>query len=101
MCTRSRGLPTAPERVGEVQLRHDHALERVGRLPDDDGVDVAEVHAGVLERLDGGLADQPGHRYVVAGRDVTGLTDPDDGGTDATHHSPSRTQTRFCCRHGP
>ena len=29
------------ERVGEVQLRHHHALEHVGRLADDDGVDVA------------------------------------------------------------
>ena len=51
-----------------------------GALPIDDGVDVAPVQAGVVERLLRGLAHQPGDRDVVAGRDVAGLADPDDRG---------------------
>ncbi len=39
--TRSIGLPGAAERVGEEQLRLHDAFERVGRLADDDRVDVA------------------------------------------------------------
>ena len=62
------------ERVGEVELGHRDALEHVGRLADDDGVDVAPRHARVFERLDRGLAHEPGHRDVL--RATTG------GGSD-------------------
>ena len=44
VCTRSSGLPDGAERLGEVELGHHHALEQVGRLADDDGVDVVERH---------------------------------------------------------
>ena len=56
------------ERVGEVHLGHEDALEHVGRLADHDGVDVGPVHPGVLERLDGGLAHESGDRHVVTGQ---------------------------------
>ena len=102
VCTRNSGLPAAPEGVGQVQLGHHHALEEVGRLADDDGVDVGPGHLGVGERPRGGLADEAGHRHVAAGGLVLGLADADDGDAFLAHQpSPSRTQTRFCCRHGP
>ena len=68
-----------------------------GALPIDDGVDVRPVQPGVVERARRGLAHQARHRDVVAARGVLRLSDPDDG-AELGHHSPSRTQTRFCCR---
>ena len=92
MCTRNSGLPARAERVGEVQLGHHHALEEVGRLADDDGVDVGPGHLGVGERAGGGLAHEPGHRDVAAGGLVLGLADADDGDPFLAHQpSPSRT----------
>ena len=95
-------LAGGAEGVGEEQLRHHHALEEVGRLADDDGVDVGPRHLGVVEGAGRGLADEAGHRDVAAGGLVLGLADPDDGDPVLAHQpSPSRTVTRFCCRHGP
>ena len=51
-------LADGAERLGEVQLGHHHALEQVGRLADDDGVDVGEGELRVLERAVDGLAQQ-------------------------------------------
>ena len=42
-------LADRAQRVGQVQLGHHHALEEVGRLADDDGVDVGPGHLGVGE----------------------------------------------------
>ena len=89
------------ERVGEVQLGHHHALEEVGRLADDHGVDVRPGQLGVVQGASGGLADESGEGDVAAGGDVLGLADADDGHGLLAHRSPSRTATRFCCRQGP
>jgi hypothetical protein len=43
-------LPRGTERVGEVELGLHHAFEEVGRLADDDRVDVAPRHLRVVER---------------------------------------------------
>src|SRR5262249_42738607 len=41
-------------------------------------------------------------RHVAARLLVVGLADADDGARLVAHlASPSRMQTRFCCRHGP
>ena len=79
VCTRNSGLPDRAEGVGEEQLGHHHALEEVGRLADDDGVDVLPGHLGVGQGPGGGLADEPGHRDVAPGGRVLGLADADDG----------------------
>ena len=79
VCTRIIGLPDRAERVGEVQLGHHHALEHVGRLADDDRVDVGQRQPGVVERPVGRLAAQPGDRHVAALGAVLGLADADDG----------------------
>ena len=100
--TRNIGLPRRAERVGQVQLGLHDALEEVGRLAEHDGVDVGPVHLGVLERPGGRLANQPAEGHVPAPALVLGLADADDRTWLMSHHSfPSRTQTRFCCRHGP
>ena len=85
VCTRSSGLPTAPSDLGEEQLGHHHALEQVGRLADDDRVDVVEGEAGVLERAVDRLAAQAGHRDVLALGPVVGLADPDHGCWQLAH----------------
>ena len=102
VCTRNSGLPVRAEGVGQEQLGHHHALEEVGRLADDDGVDVGPGHLGVGEGPLGGLPHEAGHRDVAPGGLVLGLADADDGDPLLAHQSsPSRTHTRFCCRHGP
>lgn len=67
------------EGVGEIELRHHQALEEVGCLADDDGVDVRPGQGGVLQRAYGGFADETGERDVPAGGDMLGLADADDG----------------------
>ena len=95
-------LADRAERVGQEQLRHHHALEEVGGLADDDGVDVRPGHLGVGERPVGGLAHEAGHRHVAPGGRVLGLADADDGDSVVPISSPFQdTATRFCCRHGP
>jgi hypothetical protein len=79
------GLAGRTQRVGQVELGHDDALEHVRRLADDDGVDVAPVQTGVDQRLLRRFADEAGHRDVVAGGDVPGLADPDDRSALCTH----------------
>ena len=102
VCTRNSGLPVQPERVGQVQLGHHHALEEVGRLADHDRVDVVPGHAGVGQRPLRRLAHEPDHRHVASRGLVLGLSDADDGDSLFGHQfSPSSTHTRFCCRHGP
>ena len=93
-------LADRAERVGQEDLRHHHAFERVRGLAEDDGVDVAPRQAGVFERALRGFADEVDLRAVVPLGVVLGLTDADDGAR-VRHQSPSRTATRFCCRHGP
>src|SRR5262249_37522124 len=87
------------EGVREAELGHHHALEHVGRLPEDDGVDVLVTQPRVFQRAAGGLAQEAGQRHVVALGGVLGLSDPDDAA--AGHACPSSTATRFCCRQGP
>ena len=94
-------LAGGAERVRHVQLGLHHALEQVGRLAEDDRVDVGPCHLRVVERSDGGFPDQAGERHVAPTRLVVRLPDADDGGWLPAHESPSRMQTRFCCRHGP
>ena len=103
VCTRSSGLPDGAERLGEEQLGHHHALEQVGRLADDDGVDVVERHVGVRERPVDGLAAQAGHRDVLALGAVVGLADADHGGGLLGHQfRPFQGgHRRFCWRAGP
>ena len=94
-------LADRAERVGEVELGLHDAFEEVGRLADHDRVDVGERHLRVVERAEHRLAHEPAVGDVVAARLVVGLTDADDRTRFGAHASPSRMQTRFCCRHGP
>ena len=94
-------LAQRAERLGEVELRHHHALEHVGRLADDDRVDVLPVELGVGERAVGRLADEAGDRDVLAGRDVLGLPGAEHRGQLPAHACASSVQTRFCCSSGP
>ena len=100
VCTRSKRLAGRSERLGEVQLGHHDALEQIGRLADDDRVDVVERQLGVGQRAVDGLAQEPGHRDVTALGAVVGLADTDDG-SQGLHARPSIVSTRFCCRAGP
>ena len=61
------------DRVGHEQLGHHHALEEVGRLADDHGVDVVERRTGIGQRLVDGLAHQAVHRHVLPLGDVLRL----------------------------
>ena len=102
VCTRNIGLPVAPRASVRYSSGFMIALEQVGGLAEDDGVDVGPVHLGVLERAAGRLPDQPAERDVPAAALVVGLADADDRARLMSHQSfPSRMQTRFCCRHGP
>ena len=60
MCTRIIGLPGGAEGVRQIELRHHDALEGIGRLADDDGVDVLPRHVGVVEGALGRLPKQAG-----------------------------------------
>ena len=93
-------LADRAERIGEVELGHHHALEHVRRLADHHRVDVRPGHPGVVEGPFRRLPDETRDRDVLPLGGVLGLPDPDD--RDPVHAaSPSRTATRFCCRHGP
>ena len=103
------GLAHRPQRRGEVELGHHDALEHVGGLADDHGVDVAPVEPGVLEGTRRRFAHQPGDRDVLALGGVLGLPHTDHRAA-LGHHAPfpagpegsaARAHTRFCCRHGP
>ena len=72
-------LVGAAEGVVQEELRHHHALEHVGGLPDHDGVDVLPGELGVCEGALGRLAYEAGHRDVLARGGVLRLTDSDDG----------------------
>src|SRR5690606_26097584 len=97
-----QGLAHRADGLREVELGHHHALEEVGRLAEDDGVDVGPGHLGVLQGLDHRLPHEAGDRDVAAGGLVLRLADADDRDALLAHQSlPSRTHTRFCCRHGP
>ena len=100
--TRNMRLAGGAEGVGQEQLRHHHALEEVGGLADDDGVDVGPGHLGVVEGPLGGLADRPA--METSPRVAWCLVWPMP--TTATRSLPIRRllparQTRFCWRHGP
>ena len=72
-------LADRAQRLGQVRLGHHDALEEVGGLADDDGVDVVHRHVGIGERPVDGLAEQARQRDVAADRGVLGLADTDDG----------------------
>ena len=93
------GLAHRAEGVGEVELGLHHALEQVGGLAEDHGVDVGHRHLGVVEGPEHRLAHETAERHVAAARLVVGLADADHRTRD--HDRPSRMQTRFCCRQGP
>ncbi len=69
------------ERVGKVQLGHHDTFEDVGRGPDDDGFHVSPRHFGIVEGADRGLADESGHRHVVAAFRHLRHADTDNRGT--------------------
>jgi len=71
------GLAHCAERVGERELGHHHAFERVRGFADDDRVDVVERELGVGERTQRRLPDQTLERHVDTLRLVLGLTDAD------------------------
>ena len=62
-----------PHCVGHEQLGHHDALEEVGRLADDDGIDVVERRSRVGQRAVDGLAHEAVHRHILALGDVLGL----------------------------
>ena len=78
-------LARRAERVRQERLRHHHALEQVGRLADDDRVDVLPGQPGVVERPPGRLAHQPRHRHVEPLGLVRRLPDADDR-AGVSHH---------------
>ena len=84
----------------QVDLGHHVALEHVRGLADHDGVDVRPGQVGVGQRHLGRLTDESGDGHVVPLGLVVGLPHSDDC-TAFCHHSPSKTHTRFCWRHGP
>ena len=59
-------LADRAERVGQEQLGHHHALEEVRRLADHHGVDVVPADLRVGHRAVDRLAQQAGHRDVLA-----------------------------------
>ena len=65
------------QRIGQPELGHHHAFEHVGRLADDDRVDVGHREVGVGERPVDGLANETGDRHVGATRGVIRLADAD------------------------
>ena len=71
-------LARAAERVGEEQLGLHDALERVGRLADDDRVDVGPRAFRVVQRPRRRLPQQAGDRDVGALLLVVRLPDTDD-----------------------
>ena len=102
VCTRNSGLPGAPSASARYSSGIITPSKKSGALPMTTASMSAHVMLGVGERPVGGLADEAGHRDVAAGGLVLGLADADDGDAFLGHQpSPSRTQTRFCCRHGP
>ena len=66
VCTRSSGLPAAPSASARYSSGIIDALEHVGRLADDDGVDIVPGQAGVIECAIDRLAAQPGHGHVAS-----------------------------------
>ncbi len=71
-------LADRTERVGQVELRLHDALEEVGRLAEDDRVDVGQRHVRVVEGAEHGLADEAAEGHVEPARLVVGLADADD-----------------------
>ena len=102
VCTRSIGLPTAPSASARYSSGIITPSKKSGALPMTTASMSAQVISASSSARCGGLADEAGHRDVVAGACVLGLADADDGDALLRHQSsPSRTHTRFCCRHGP
>ena len=95
------GLPTAPERVRQIELGLHDPFEEVGSLAQDDGVDVGQGHVGIIEGTEHRLPDQPAEGHVETPGLVVGLAHTDNGTRWHAHDRPSRMHTRFCCRHGP
>ena len=84
-------LAGSADRVGHEQFGHHDALEEVGRLADDDGVDVVERRTRVFECLVDGLAHQAVHRDVLALGDVLGLPGPENR-SELSRHATSALQ---------
>ena len=58
------GLAHRTEGVGQIELRLHHALEEVGRLAQDHGVNVCEGHLSVVESPEDGLAHHAAERSI-------------------------------------
>ncbi|SKV08770.1 Uncharacterised protein [Mycobacteroides abscessus subsp. abscessus] len=92
------------DRIRHEELGHHDALEKVGGLADDDGVDVVPIDTGIRHGAIDGLADKTIHGDVVPLGDVLCLPSADDSSQvlRCTHvYLPSNTATRFCCSTGP
>jgi len=94
------GFAIAAQRVRQVNLGHHHALEHIGRLADDNGVDVVPLKGRILQSIDCSLTDQARDGYVAALGGVLRLADTDHC-CQLSHYARSRTVTRLCCRQGP
>ena len=92
------------DRVGHEQLGHHHALEEVGRLADDDGVDVVERrHRSRPAPCRWPRAPGRSSRRPCAWRRTWSARCPEPRRVCSAiaTFSPSMTATRFCCSAGP
>ena len=98
--TRNMGLPTAPRAGARYSSGIMLPSNMSGALPMTTASMSRPGEVGVGQGHLGRLADQAGDGHVLPLGLVVGLAHADDCAT-LCHHAPSRTQTRFCCRHGP
>ena len=102
VCTRNIGLPAAPSASVRYSSGFITPSKRSGALP----MTTASMSAQSIWASSSArrrrLAHQAAEGHVPAPGLVLGLADADDrAGLVAHLPSPSRMQTRFCCRHGP
>ena len=76
-------LAHGTEGVGEVELGLHDALEEVGGLAEDDGVDVGQGQVGIVEGPEHRLAHQAAEGHVEPPGLVVGLAHADDGAREA------------------
>ena len=98
--TRNMGLPTAPSAGAKYSSGIMTPSNMSGALPTTTASMSAKVSPASSSAASAASRTKPAietsSRLGLGDR----LADPDDCAT-LRHHTPSRTQTRFCCRHGP